>query len=193
MHHSKKCGWQYMCCQFLTYFAASTYTTVRQQYHPTKRKFNIVKYFLCYAYTVIINVDNCYHGEIRLVGGRSEEDGRVEICYYNNRWGTICDNEWSDRHTAVVCRYLGFSDIIGGILILLFWRNKVYCILCQLYTLDSAYYTSERFGRGTGPIFMDYINCTGSEVEMWEECSHFTHYYGCSHNDDVGIQCRPGL
>ena len=51
---------------------------------------------------------------MKLVGGTSEAEGRVEICY-KNRWGTICDNEWSDRHTAVVCRYLGFSDVIGGI------------------------------------------------------------------------------
>ena len=59
--------------------------------------------------------------------------------------------------------------------------------------LESTYYTSERFGEGTGPIFMDYINCTGSESKLWGKCSHFTHYYGCSHNDDVGIQCQSGI
>ena len=58
--------------------------------------------------------------------------------------------------------------------------------------LDSNYYTSERFGEGTGPILIDYIHCTGSELEIWGQCSHFTHYYGCSHNDDVGVQCHPG-
>ena len=40
-------------------------------------------------------------------------DGRVEVCL-NSRWGTVCDSQWTDRHTAVVCRQLGFSDIIGG-------------------------------------------------------------------------------
>ena len=58
-------------------------------------------------------------------------------------------------------------------------------------TLDYAHYTSERFGEGTGPIFMDYINCTGSD--SWRKCSNFTHYYGCSHSDDVGVKCQPGL
>ena len=58
--------------------------------------------------------------------------------------------------------------------------------------LDSSYYTSARYGRGTGPIFIDYINCTGSEAEIWGKCQYFTHYNGCSHNDDVGIQCHPG-
>ena len=40
-------------------------------------------------------------------------EGRVELCI-NHRWGTVCDSQWTDRHTAVVCRQLGFSDIIGG-------------------------------------------------------------------------------
>ena len=57
-------------------------------------------------------------------------------------------------------------------------------------SLDSIYYTS---GGGAGPIFMDYVNCTGSEPRLWRKCSHFSHYYGCSHNDDVGVQCQPGM
>ena len=42
-------------------------------------------------------------------------EGRVELCI-NHRWGTVCDSQWTDRHTAVVCRQLGFSesDMVGG-------------------------------------------------------------------------------
>ena len=65
-------------------------------------------------------------------------------------------------------------------------------LLFQLYNLESAHYTSERFGEGTGPIFIDSISCTGSEA-FWWMCLHFTHAHGCSHNDDVGIQCQPGI
>ena len=70
--------------------------------------------YLCPHRHIFISVDGCSYGEMRLVGGRNEAEGRVEICHYD-MWGTICGNEWSDRHTAVVCRYLGFSDDIGGI------------------------------------------------------------------------------
>ena len=57
--------------------------------------------------------DNCFDGEMRLVGGETETEGRVELCY-GYRWGTVCDNQWTDEHTALVCRHLGFSDVSGG-------------------------------------------------------------------------------
>ena len=63
-----------------------------------------------YKYTP---ADDCNYGDMRLVGGVTVAEGRVELCI-NGMWGTLCDNEWTNRHTAVVCRYLGFSDIIGG-------------------------------------------------------------------------------
>ena len=43
------------------------------------------------------------------------------------------------------------------------------------------------FSEGTGPIAMDFVNCTGSEANLWD-CVHFTHSYsGCDHSHDVGI------
>ena len=60
-------------------------------------------------------------------------------------------------------------------------------------------HSSGKFGEGTGPIFADFVNCTGSETRLWPNyyyipgCPHFNHYYGCSHNDDVGVQCKPGM
>ena len=66
-------------------------------------------------------------------------------------------------------------------------------------TLDSTYFTSERFGKGSGPVFIDYVNCTGSESRLWRssqrlhrDCLSYTHYYGCSHSGDVGVRCQPG-
>ena len=49
---------------------------------------------------------NCTHGEIRLVGGVSELEGRVEICV-NNVWGTICDTGFSSETAKLICRSAG--------------------------------------------------------------------------------------
>ena len=55
-----------------------------------------------------ITISVCTTGTIRLSGGTSSLNGRVEVCY-NNAWGTVCDDIWDSVNAGVVCRQLGLS------------------------------------------------------------------------------------
>lgn len=51
----------------------------------------------------------CDQGDVRLIGGTTDLEGRVEFCN-NNQWGTVCDDSWGVPDATVVCRQLGYSD-----------------------------------------------------------------------------------
>ena len=49
----------------------------------------------------------CNDGEIRLVGGSTNLEGTVEICF-GNLWGLIAESGWGDHDAAATCRQLRF-------------------------------------------------------------------------------------
>ena len=68
--------------------------------------------------------------------------------------------------------------------------------LCYMYTIMMLYITiadavvqgSAFYGQGTGPIYLDDVQCIGNESSLLN-CT-YTSQHNCVHGEDVGVQCR---
>ena len=102
---------------------------------------------------------------LRLVGGKTSNEGRIEI-FFNNCWSTICDVGWDSTDATVACKQLGYQygEAISG-----------------------GYY-----GEGTGDIALANVSCSGRETRL-SDC-YFMGWYGylCSsdHSFDAGVLCH---
>lgn len=49
--------------------------------------------------------------EVRLVNGKHNYEGRIEV-NYNGTWKAVCDHGWDRKAGRVVCRMLGYPDVL---------------------------------------------------------------------------------
>ena len=101
---------------------------------------------------------------MRLVGGRTEYEGNVEV-YHSGQWGSVCDDEWDSGEADIVCKALGFPGAImathGG-----------------------------KFGHIPGQIWMDNLYCYGTE-ESLDRC-RFEGWgvHDCDRMEAAGVSCK---
>ena len=117
-----------------------------------------------YSHIDVTSNDTAAEGAVRLVGGATPLEGRVEV-FLLGHWGTVCDYNWDFLDAIVVCRQLGNLQAVEAP------RNAA-------------------FGAGSGPSWYYSLYCTGTERNL-TECSKYNYNFGsaCSHSRDAGAVC----
>ena len=72
---------------------------------------------------------------------------------------------------------------------------KLSVYLCKLICNCAVFvggiaYSSARFGAGTGPIFLDDVQCTSSSSQLLECSSRPILTHNCQRSDDAGVGCE---
>ncbi|KAF1456578.1 Antigen WC1.1, partial [Spheniscus mendiculus] len=101
--------------------------------------------------------------KIRAVGGENGCSGRVEV-WYRGSWGTVCDDSWDMQDAEVACRQLGCGPAVSA--------------------LDKA-----AFGEGTGPIWLEQVECQGTEPSLQDCWARRGDSGACRHKEDAAVNC----
>ncbi|KAH8335287.1 hypothetical protein KR074_005359, partial [Drosophila pseudoananassae] len=103
--------------------------------------------------------------QYRLEGGRSSNEGRLEVKYHGV-WGSVCDDDFNLKNAQVACNSMGY-----------YGRAKI---------------EKNIFGNGNGPIWLDQVMCFGNETSI-DKCNHWNWgEHNCNHTEDVALHCTAG-
>ncbi|OXB74362.1 UNVERIFIED_CONTAM: hypothetical protein H355_002427 [Colinus virginianus] len=106
---------------------------------------------------------NATEVQIRLVDGPHRCAGTVEV-FHNGQWGTVCDDNWNLKSAKVVCRQLGCGTAVSA-------PGKSY------------------FGRGSDPIWLDDVECSGTEASISQCRLNNWGSHNCNHEEDASVVC----
>lgn len=128
------------------------------------------------TFRFIVNADL----PLRLVGSRLPYAGRVEV-RYAGVWGVVCPRLMDGTVLKVICRQLGFEDVMGDGRIYIYYEYLLR--KSQLYGDDTK-----------GPFWLTKVYCYGNESNLSQcKIDNPGKRLWCSHGtgEALELMCRP--
>ncbi|XP_072024260.1 CD5 antigen-like [Amphiura filiformis] len=106
---------------------------------------------------------------VRLVGGDSDHEGRVEI-KHGGEWNTVCDRGWDKPDADIICHQIGYKTAVRAS-------------------------TGAEYGQGTGTILLSNVQCKQDDLKYRYDVRYcnVTDWYPdedeCTHARDAGVVC----
>ena len=97
----------------------------------------------------------------------------------------MCDQMWDVTDARVVCRQLGLTPT-GILLEECSMKNIVYYHV----NAGAEAFTQAIYGEGTGTIWLDNVQCTGSERSLINCTASSSGNNSCTHAQDAGVRCQ---
>ncbi|XP_012671323.2 lysyl oxidase homolog 2b [Clupea harengus] len=113
-----------------------------------------------------------FQQRLRLGGGRSPFEGRVEVLVEKNGtlvWGTVCSESWGTMEAMVVCRQLGLGFASSSFQESWYWPGHV----------------------SADAVVMSGVRCSGTEMSL-SHCLHHGEYLHCPRGGGrfaAGVSC----
>ena len=147
---------------------------------------------LLYTIEYQAEYSNCTDGQLRLSGGDTAMDGRVEICYGNVWFGVCADAYYSYSISSTVCGALGYSS----------QGMKYYVSVCMYlshYSSDASGHYGSFADLPRLPLIPYEFRCNGDEsslldctkytIRCWS--SYYYYYYYDRHYYSITCQGEP--
>ncbi|KAG8435452.1 hypothetical protein GDO86_013403 [Hymenochirus boettgeri] len=112
-----------------------------------------------------------YKNQVRLSGGRSTEEGTVEVLMEVKgvkKWGAICGEQWGMNEAMVACRQLGLGFASHAVQDTWYWQGTP----------------------GAGEVVMSGVRCSGTEMSI-QQCRHHSvvHCPRGGGRNSAGVTC----
>ncbi|XP_072180938.1 uncharacterized protein [Diadema setosum] len=126
------------------------------------------------VYLILVHTEYAICGELRMGGGPTNREGRVEVAYENNiqpgMWASVCGDGWTNINAMVACNEAGFPG-----------------------PAVAVRHAKERYGESYLSVLLTNVDCEPDAPDLMHCSNSTSNIRPCSSEREAGAICQlPG-